>query len=65
MFTPVFPPTDESTWARRVVGILINFNPLLNWLAAKPVISPVIPPPIEIRQSSLEKFFLIKFQEFY
>ena len=26
--TPVFPPMDASTCARRVVGILINFNPL-------------------------------------
>ena len=37
--------------------MLINFKPLLNKLAANPPISPVIPPPIEIRQSSLEKFF--------
>ena len=27
-------------------------------LAAKPLTSPVIPPPIEIKQSSLEKFLL-------
>ena len=57
MFTPVFPPIDESTCDKSVVGILINFKPLLNRLAAKPLISPVIPPPIEIKQSSLEKFF--------
>ena len=40
--------------------MFINFKPLLKRLAAKPVISPVIPPPIEITQSSLEKFFLSK-----
>ena len=57
VFTPVFPPIEESTWDKSVVGILINFKPLLNRLAAKPVTSPVIPPPIEIKQSSLEKFF--------
>ena len=48
---------DESTCDKSVVGTLINFKPLLNRLAAKPLISPVIPPPIEIKQSSLEKFF--------
>ena len=42
---------------KSVVGTLINFKPLLNRLAAKLLISPVIPPPIEIKQSSLEKFF--------
>ena len=56
MLTPVFPPIEESTCDKRVVGTFINFSPLLNKLAAKPLISPVIPPPIEIRQSSLEKF---------
>ena len=34
----------------------MNFKPLLKRLAAKPPTSPVIPPPIEITQSSLEKF---------
>ena len=65
MFTPVLPPIDESTCDKRVVGILINFKPLLNRLAAKPLISPVIPPPIEIKQSSLEKFFLKEYLKFY
>ena len=37
--------------------MLINFTPLLNILAAKPDISPVIPPPTEIKQSFLLKFF--------
>ena len=60
MFTPVLPPIEESTWDKRVVGILINFKPRLKRLAAKPLISPVIPPPIEIKQSSLEKFLLSK-----
>ena len=43
-----------------MVGILTNFKPLLNWLAAKPQTSPVIPPPTEITQSSLEKFLFNK-----
>ena len=60
VFIPVFPPIEESTWDKRVVGTFINFNPLLKRLAAKPLISPVIPPPIEIKQSSLEKFLLSK-----
>ena len=29
----------------------MNFNPLLYMLAAKPEISPVMPPPTDIRQS--------------
>jgi hypothetical protein len=40
------------------VGILINLIPLLKILDAKPETSPVIPPPIEIRQSFLLKFWL-------
>ena len=47
---PVFPPIDESTWANSVVGILINFIPLLNILDANPATSPVIPPPIDIKK---------------
>jgi hypothetical protein len=35
----------------------MNIKPLLNKLAANPLTSPVIPPPIEIRQSFLEKLF--------
>ena len=35
----------------------MNFNPLLYMLAAKPEISPVMPPPTDIRQSFLWKFF--------
>ena len=58
LFIPVFPPIEESTWDSKVVGILINFKPLLNTLAAKPEISPVMPPPTEITQSFLLKFFL-------
>ena len=60
MFTPVFPPIDESTWDNKVVGMLTNFKPLLNRLAAKPLTSPVIPPPIDIKQSFLEKFLFNK-----
>ena len=63
MFTPVLPPTDESTWDNSVVGIFIKFRPLLYKLAAKPVTSPVIPPPIEITQSCLEKFLLSKIRK--
>ena len=60
MLTPVLPPIEESTCDKRVVGILMNFNPLLNRLAEKPLISPVIPPPMDITQSSLEKFLLTR-----
>ena len=42
-----------STWANKVVGILINFIPLLVIFATKPDKSPNIPPPTEIIQSSL------------
>ena len=54
------PPIEESTWDKSVVGIFINFIPLLNILDAKPLTSPVIPPPIDIKQSSLEKFLFNK-----
>ena len=52
-FIPVFPPIEESTCANKVEGIFINFSPLLYMLAAKPEISPVMPPPTDIRQSFL------------
>ena len=45
--------------------MLINFIPLLKILAANPLTSPVIPPPTEIKQSSLENFFSIIFQEYH
>ena len=57
---PVLPPIEESTCDKRVVGILINLIPLLKRLAVKPPTSPVIPPPIDIKQSSLEKFLINK-----
>ena len=57
MFTPVLPPIDESTCESSVVGIFTNFKPRLKVLAAKPDTSPVIPPPIEIKQSFLLKLF--------
>jgi len=60
LFIPVFPPIEESTWDSKVVGILINFNPLLNILDANPDTSPVIPPPTDITQSFLLKFLLNK-----
>ena len=52
------PPIDESTCAKRVVGILTNFNPLLKILAAKPETSPTMPPPKDIMQSFLLKLNL-------
>ena len=42
------------------MGIFIKCNPLLNKLAAKPPTSPVIPPPIANKLSSLEKFLFSK-----
>ena len=63
LLIPVFPPIDESTCARSVVGILINFNPLLKMLAAKPDTSPVIPPPKDIMQSFLLKLNLNNFSK--
>ena len=42
------------------MGIFTKCNPLLNKLAAKPPTSPVIPPPIANKLSSLEKFLLSK-----
>ena len=58
LLTPVLPPIEESTCDRSVDGILINFNPLLYILAAKPATSPEIPPPKHIIASFLEKLFL-------
>ena len=54
---PVLPPIDESTCASKVVGIFMNFIPLLKILAAKLETSPAIPPPIDIKQSFLWKLF--------
>ena len=54
---PVLPPIDESTCESKVVGIFINFKPLLKVLDAKPTISPIIPPPKEITQSDLLNLF--------
>ena len=44
-FIPVFPPTDASTIESSVVGMFINFTPLLNVDAAKPPRSVTMPPP--------------------
>ena len=60
MFIPTLPPKLLSTWAKRVVGIFINFIPLLKMLAANPDTSPAIPPPIDIIQSFLLKLFFSK-----
>ena len=40
------------------MGTLIKFKPLLKILAANPHTSPHIPPPTDIKQSFLLKFFL-------
>ena len=44
-FIAVFPPTELSTWDKRVVGIWINFTPLNSTEDKKPVKSPTTPPP--------------------
>ena len=44
-FIPVLPPTEASTIANRVVGMLINLTPRLNVEAANPPRSVTIPPP--------------------
>ena len=41
----VLPPTEESTWARSVVGTCARLTPRLRMPAAKPVRSPITPPP--------------------
>ena len=43
-----------------MVGTLTYRSPLLNILAAYADISPIIPPPIEIKQSLLLKLFFNK-----
>ena len=42
---PVLPPTEESTWARRLVGICTKRMPRFSVAAAKPARSPTTPPP--------------------
>ena len=44
-FMPVFPPTEASTMARSVVGILMKSMPRLNVEAANPPRSVTMPPP--------------------
>ena len=39
------PPTEESTWASRVVGIWMKSTPRRMVAAAKPARSPTTPPP--------------------
>ena len=43
--TATFPPTEESTWARRVVGSWTRSTPRRKVAAAKPARSPTTPPP--------------------
>jgi len=42
---PVLPPTEESTWANKVVGTWINRMPRIKLAAPNPAISPTTPPP--------------------
>ena len=56
----VLPPIEASDCARSVVGILINFNPLLVILDTKADKSPTVPPPKAIIQSDLLKLFTNK-----
>ena len=42
---PVLPPTDASTMASSVVGMLMNLMPRLNVDAANPPRSVIMPPP--------------------
>ena len=46
---PVFPPTELSTMARRVVGTWWKEIPLRKLAAAKPARSPTTPPPMAKR----------------
>ena len=39
------PPTEESTWESRVVGICTKSTPRRTVAAAKPARSPTTPPP--------------------
>ena len=43
--TATLPPTEESTWASRVVGICTKSTPRRMVAAAKPARSPTTPPP--------------------
>ena len=56
LFTAVFPPTDESTIAKRVVGTWIYRTPLRKVAAMKPTMSPIEPPPIATRTTFLSQF---------
>ena len=56
---PDLPPTEESTWASRVVGIFIKLTPLRNVSAEKLAKSPITPPPKAIMVKSLPYLFFI------
>ena len=51
LLMPVLPPTEESTWASSEVGICTKFMPRRTMPAAKPVRSPMTPPPSAITAS--------------
>jgi len=44
-FIPVLPPTELSTWDKRVVGTWIKLIPLNTIEAENPAMSPTTPPP--------------------
>ena len=50
--TAVFPPTEESTMARRDVGTCTTLHPRRYSAAASPPMSPVTPPPTATTTSS-------------
>ena len=54
---PVLPPTDESTCESNVVGICIKLIPLMKVAAAKPVRSPITPPPKAMSGISIRFIF--------
>ncbi len=56
VFTPVFPPIDESTCESKVVGIFMKLTPLCIIAATKPAKSPMTPPPNAIIVSDLSNF---------
>ena len=60
VLTAVFPPIEESTWAKSVEGIFIRLTPLLKILATKLPKSPIIPPPTVMIVSFRLRLFLIR-----
>ncbi len=59
-FTAVFPPTELSTCASRVVGTCMKGTPLRYVAATKPAMSPITPPPRAIIGEFLSMRFSIR-----